>query len=342
MANVTLNVGATWELDQLQRIAILNRQYPTTQVTEVYGSMGDYGTARSRDRIPGWDEGKLRGYVKLAQEIDVVLKWTLNFSCFGASGELDWSKYQDLLLYLWELGVRQYIVALPLVLRLVKETLPTATVEISTIARITSVRMLEEYLEMGAAGVCWDVMENRNFPLLEACVELAQRRGAWIEMIANELCTPMCIYRNHCYTLSSHNSERTHFTGYPFAWCIEERKKSPWKWLASGFILPEHLNTYAKQGVTRFKITGRTWPTRVVMRILRFYMERKSPYNLLELWPHVNPLVGNRENPVEDLYIPTTFLALGNFLERFRGCHTRCGVNCSSCRHLYKKIAHVY
>lgn len=343
MKPVLLNVGATWETDQLDRINQLNQETQDTKVVEVYGSLGGWATARSQDRIPPWNIQVFNDYLEKAKEYGIDLKWTMNFSCLGKIDDFDWRSYKFLIKQLKKRGVHKYIVAVPLLIGLIKEEDPDALIEISTINRVTSVKEIAELCKMGASSFCWDVMMNRDFDFLSMAADTVNKYGAEVELIVNEFCTFMCPHRNICYNLSSHSSGRKVFNGYPFKNCIELREREPWQWVAARFILPSDLVAYQdKVGINRFKITGRTHSTDELMRVLGYYMRREDPENLLDLWHHINILVGDSVSPPSQLFISTGALRERNFLSRFTRAGTRCnlfecGRDCVYCSNAYEK-----
>ncbi len=335
-----LNVGwAGLSEEFLDEIIRLNDIYPETRVTEMYGSARGLGkTARSEDRLPAADFKRLEYLVYKAHQYGICLKWTLNFSCFGGMQDLGWPEYRRMVARLMDIGVRRYIVTIPLIAELMRTDFPSSVLEVSTISRVTSITSLRDWYGLGVDGVCWDVMENRNYTLLDHGCNLSKERGGYVEVLVNELCTMDCLYRNHCYNLSSHNSTRTAHIGYPFGWCISTRAHEPWRWIATRFVLPEHLTYYEQLGVDRFKISGRTWPPDKILPIIKCYMRRESPPNLLDLWPHVNPLVEDSTRPEQDLLISTKHLKALKFLEGFRGyCSTRCQVSCRYCNEVFEE-----
>jgi len=336
-----LNCGfCEFSSEFVDEVAVLNKKYPKMPVTELYGSLRGLGsTARAQDRVPDKTLTDLEYLVQKMSKVGITLKWTLNFSCFGGMQDLDWQRYQALVTSLWQIGVRKFIVSLPIIAHLVRVALPEARIEVSTISRVTSLSALRDWFDLGAEGICWDVMENRNFELLNEACRIARFYGKYIEVLVNEFCTYQCIMRNHCYCLSSHNSSRDTYGGYPFSWCIGARAAEPWKWIQARFVLPEHLPEYEALGVQRFKISGRTWPRKKVLPIIEHYMKGESPENLLELWPHINPLVDDPTKPEQDLVIPTKLLKRPEFLEHFRhtDCTTQCQKECHYCNHMFSR-----
>lgn len=342
---LSFNVGCTWDRDQLWAIHDLNKEFGhKVRVDEVYGSTRYLPSARAMDRIPDVDPDQVEVYVEEARRLGVDIKWTLNQSCVGATQLLkdNIMEFYTLINILHQLGIDKFIVSTPLLLEVVHEVNPAAEVEVSTISRITSLKEIDTWRKLGASGICWDVMQNRDIDMLMNACARAHQLMMYVEVIVNEFCTFMCVHRNLCYNLSSHNSGREAFDGYPFSRCIKERVDEPWQWLATRFIMPSWLRMYYNIGVDKFKMTGRTHPTPEVIRVLRHYMSETDPDNVLDLWHHVNILVGDEHNPSRELFIPSKGLNNAGFINKFwsKGhmCRTNSCYTCGYCRTVYNNI----
>ena len=337
---IKLNVGSTWEIRQLDLINDLNQHYTDTKVTEVYGSIGAYPTARSFDRLPSWDEKRFKDYMTRAKEVGIDVKWTMNQSCLGNLDSLDETMYKHIVRNMLEFDCHKYIVTSPLLIELIREYDPKAWFEMSTISRVTSVKEIQNLSSLGINSLCWDVMQNRNIPLIKQAVKFMSNQGIQLEMIANEFCVYMCEHRNTCYNLSSHNSKRDRFGGYPFSRCIERRMLYPQEWIKARFILPTWLMEYYSLGADQFKITGRTHSTDEVIRVLRHYMDLTNPDDLLDLWHHVEVLVGGKPagHPVISTQVLEDNDMLGRIMSKGGMCEKlACGVDCTYCDDLFEE-----
>ncbi len=335
------NIGCTWEQSQLNDIEKLHHYYPANKIVEVYGSTVGTRSARAQNRVQSKTLTEAGEYIKRAKDIGVDVKWTFNMSCVGdlADFEREWDATRPMIEELSRLGVKKYIVTIPLVAELlIKEF--GAEVEVSTITRISTLQELESWYDLGAAGVCIDVMQNRNIPFLKRAIKFSHKRHKYIEVIVNELCTFMCIHRNVCYNLGSHSSSREPFNGYPYQRCIEFRSNNPQRWISTQYILPTWVGYYEALGVDRFKVTGRTHETHVISRIAECYMSGRNPANLLDLWPHINSLVSDPHNPSEELYIPTSDIGLfrSALINRVQPCVGKhCNEDCGLCEIIYDR-----
>ena len=286
-----INVGCTWDLRQIELISALNKSHTNTIVTDVYGSIGQFPTARSYDRLPKWDYKRFVDYIAAANKNNIGVKWTMNQSCLGQLDALNLKFYEDMIKQLKLYQCHKYIVVVPLLANIIKSMDPEAWIEVSTIGRTTSIQELQAWVKLGVNSICWDVMENRNFTLLQNAAKYLHDNDVQLEVIVNEFCLFMCVHRNTCYNLSSHNSSRDRFGGYPFTNCISARLDDNAEWLRARFVLPSWISHYDMAGVDQFKITGRTHSTDEVDRVLRYYMDEKDPEDLLSLWHHIEKLV---------------------------------------------------
>jgi len=340
MEKIKINLGATWDVEQLIKINELNALHENAVVTEVYGSIGSYPTARSFDRLPAWDNKRFGAYMETALRLGISVKWTMNQSCLGNLESLDEIMYKTIVDHMVAYGQHKYIVAVPLMLQIIKENDADAEIEVSTISRVTTLCELESWLLYGANAICWDVMENRNIPLLKQAAKLCHTYGATLEVIANEFCLYGCIHRNTCYNLSSHNSGRKRFGGYPFSDCISDRVADPVEWVKARFILPSWTRQYMDFGVDKFKITGRTHPTQDVLRVLSYYMDEKDPEDLLSLWHHIEKLVdGTEQHPVIYTEVLKRESMLDHFIQKGSACRSmpcKNGNGCTYCQSLYE------
>jgi len=350
------NIGATWDLDQIEGIKALNED-PSSKgkVTSVYGSLSGFNTARSQDRIPDIPMSDAHKYIDAAREIGVGTRWTMNQSCVGTLEDLKSTirLTNDLIGWLKGIDCHEYVVTIPLIAEIILDKDPDAKIEVSTINHITSMQEIDQWAKLGVKGICWDVFQNRNLTFLYRALRHIEKSDFYIELITNELCTFMCHHRSICYNLSSHSSTRDLYGGYPFSRCIAARSGEPWRWVSTRFILPscipmyQHLGLFLGRaedlGINRFKITGRTHTTDTILRILTYYMFQQDPPNLLDLWPHINKLVDDQHNPSTDVNIPTTRLNLHGRMHRLLRVgayctHHICGVTCKECITTYNAI----
>jgi len=338
--NIELNVGNLWTTEFLNYIIDANKRYaPSTAVTSLYGSIPKYtASARSADRLPDRDDEFLEDYIQRARENNIHIRWTLNQSCLGSSNEFydHWYKHmRPIVLKLTSMGVDQWTIASPLIMELMRDLLPEALLEVSTIAEVNSVLELDRWVSIGANGVNLSIMANRDFKLLENIADFCYSKNIDITLLANEFCLYKCPWRTECYNLSSHNSQRSGelFDYYPFSRCNNVRLRNPVEWVRARFILPQWMGEYSCcVGINKFKITGRTASFSAVQPIIEAYMKQEYKGNLLGLWPTISPL-GNTAEPADSIYIDVETFDKYRFLEHFMIDYLSCSVqDCSGCR----------
>ena len=235
---------------------------------------------------------------------------------------------------LHNIGVHEWVITSPLLLRLLRDLLPHDFLEVSTIAEVSTPTDALRWKNLGADGVNLSTNINRNF----ARISDINCTGLCVSMLANEACLYRCPFRRECYNLSSHNSERseTLFSFYPFRLCNEIRINNKAEWLKARMILPQWMKIYHEStGVSWFKIAFRTHPYEVAVPILEHYMNQHFNGNYIELWPTVSHL-GNTDEPLNTQYISCELLDKGGFIEEFsnggRECDEQiCGESCRFC-----------
>ncbi len=315
-----LNVGNCWDWSFLERIIVLNKtlgKENNIKVTSLFGSLPFFTpSARSSDRllsssrpIPGpAGAGDLEGYVHHAKSAGIGIRYTLNQSCIGPMQDFDkalWPQLKLSLDYLYKSGIHEYTITSPLLMELMRENFPDTFLEVSTICEVDTVQKLKRWAELDVDGVCAKLDANRDTFLLKLLSDTCAINGIVMEVLANEFCLLGCAWRQECYNLSSHDSQRGPFDHYPFGRCQKVRLSNPSEWIKAGFILPQWMQLYSEQaGVSAFKITGRTHPPRVILPIIEKYMSRKHTGNLLELWPTIAALAASEE-PQQGTYIDT-------------------------------------
>jgi collagenase-like PrtC family protease len=247
-----------------------------------------------------------------------------------------WPELVHSLKFLYKAGIREFTITSPLLMELMREKFPDVFLEISTICEVNTVRNLRRWAEIDVDGVCAKLDLNRDISGLKRLSEECSMYGIALEVLANEFCLLGCAWRQECYNLSSHDSQRGPFEHYPFGRCQKIRLTDPSEWIKAGFILPQWMSYYLEHaGVGTFKITGRTHPPRVILPIIEKYMSRKHTGNLLELWPTIAALAASDE-PQQGTYIDTEEVEKHvDFLTSGR-CSTASCAHCGYCKSVFK------
>jgi len=341
---IYLNVGNLWSYPYLDRVIELNDQHKDDgiRVNSLFGSIANITpTARSFDRIPYRDWSFIADYVAKSQKHGIGIRYTLNQSCIGSIQEFkDYfdSSLKETLYRLHNIGVAEWTITSPLLLRIVKTMFPDDFVEVSTIAEVSTVNDAAHWEELGADGVNVSTSINRNFARLGTI-----NKRLVTSILCNEACLFRCPWRRECYNLSSHDSKRSEelFGFYPFRKCNEVRLAHPEEWLKSRLVLPQWLPTYNKKaGISWFKIAYRTHPEEVAIPILELYMNKYFGGNLCALWPTISHL-GSTPEPKDVTYISSSRMDDVGFLRRWDvgdDCDEHiCGVGCLYCKVMFDR-----
>ncbi len=351
-----LNVGNTWDFEYLEELNKLNISNSNIKIKELYGSLDNspIASARPKFRIPKRNNKFLKEYIEKASENNIDINYTLNTMCIGSKSDLKKNEIkllnyvEDLILY----GVARLTIAHPLLIKIIHETFPNVPIELSTVSPIESITQLYDYIELGIDKICMNINKNRDFAFLKMINKHAIDNNIIIELLANEFCIFNCIHRNYCFLIHSHSdkNEKEIYNNYPFNECIEYRNKKPYEWLKTRFIRPEDMQRYNDEtNINYFKITGRTFPTKVVLPIVTAYMNEMYEGNLLDLWCHLEN-IGDENNykSNETVYIPNH--EMNDFLDVWinKKCYnSRCDASfdcnrfchgCNYCENYYNEI----
>ncbi len=349
---ISLNIGNVWSESFLDRVVELNKTHDDIKVTSMFGSIASFTpSARPLNRLPDRSEGFIESYIRKARKNNIDIRWTLNQSCLGSiqSFKDKWiNGLQSNIVMLDDFGVTEWTIMSPLLVELVRKTLPNTYIEMSTIAEVDSVEKLKRYMELGANSANVSTSINRNFSLLQDMAKINKD----ISILVNEACLFECPWRAECYNLSSHDSYRgpEYFTNYPFNRCNTARIKNPVEWVKSRIVLPQWLDYYTDiTSIARFKVAFRTHPEEVALPMLETYMDKNFDGNLLKLWPTVAQLAKTDE-PQLLTNISCTKLdsykhgvsGCAGFLEWFieGGCKAdKTGTGCGECGYCSKAYA---
>ncbi|QIW24427.1 U32 family peptidase [Sulfolobus sp. S-194] len=267
-------------------------KYP---VKYVYGSQTETLTGHGRASfiLPKVDDEKLKEHVSIAHSYKIKFLYTMNTANLHGK---EYDKYflgklRNEIEKLINFGVDGFIVALPFLVYFIRKEHPDIEVSISSFARITNIRKVEEYLQMGANTIIMDEDTNRNFTLLEASAKLAKKYNADIEVITNNTCLWGCPYKlTHDQVtsyLSAKDGVKNVWFEYPVLFCATEVRNDFANIIRMRWIRPEDLRYYEEIGIDRFKIAGRNKKTDWLVNVVRAYSERKYEGNLLDILSYV-------------------------------------------------------
>lgn len=236
-----------------------------------------------------------------------------------------------------DLGIEAFTVANPYVLAIVREVAPEVEISASVLADVDCVERANAFRRLGAAVVTPDVSINRDLSMLR---RIKEESDLELKIMVNEGCLYKCPYRKYHFNVMSHVSSNAARVGKGlsadqfksqidyvagqsfFNMCGADLRADPSQVLKSGWIRPEDLRAYGEVA-SFFKISGRSRPTHVILRMVRAYAHECWDGNLLDLMD-------------SSLYVhaAATGACLDNKLlgeERFIDHVMNCGRNCATC-----------
>lgn len=354
-----LNVGFNFDRELPAAIACLNATIPkndSIQVTEVYGSVPriGLGSVRSKSRLRNLSFDETCGILQRLAVIGIGMNYTVNTSAIGSltnlSCLLKLQGYSFLKQIVEMKLIKRIIVSHPLLMEILSGEMGVP-IEISTVTSVETPRQLIDLHKRAPTidKICMNLNLNRDFPMLEAFVEVGRELGIEVELLVNEFCTYRCVDRDYCYALQSCQlSRETHFDTYPHGRCIAARN-DPVEWLKARFILPQWMQIYDNTlGIENFKLTGRTHPTPYIIHMLKIYLSEEFTGNLLDLWAHLENIESEKEVGPK-FNIPVAFygdhkgISWSQFMlpiNKWSVCDQLCGTSCNHCRDYLAKIGH--
>jgi len=332
---IYLDIPTYFNIDFINFIQNTNeREDVAYKIKHVYGSISGLFSARESERLPNITSGNLTSHINELKEIGVDFFYAFNTSCLGSLEYNSVKKIIDIIDELNKLNVRNFIIAHPLLIELIREQIKDAKFKISVISEIDDIRRFKHFINKRKVSmVNLSTSINRDFQFLE---RISKKRSN-IVLLCNEACLFMCPYRASHYTIESHR-EKTHFpySDYPLDKCYELLTDD--EILRARFILPEWLSIY-KEYAKFFKISGRTFPVDFIKKVTTCYATGKSPKNILELFPIVVSSVSNEQIGVrEERTLELSGREKTKFLSHFRLFGHQCKIKCP-CGHCnsYKK-----
>lgn len=349
---INFNVGNTWDPELLHGIEALHADPAAVgRVTELYGSVRDpVGSARPLYRLPRRAITDVSRFVQDAHRIGVAINYTANVFCLGDVESLvsDLPQIKAYFRQLQDIGVDIVTAAHPIIMEVVSQE-TSLPLSVSTICHVNSLSGITAYARaFRVSKVCMSIYRNRDIAFLRHAQAVAGAAGIVLELIANEFCSTYgapCIYRDSCYSIHGHGGNQGRLLkDYPMGRCRESRSDIS-SWLKAMFVLPEDIEVYqARTGIDHFKLTGRTHPTREMLRILAYYLRRQSPENLLDLWIPLEHIGQEEGTPVQQpMHISTSALVSGGFSAKWlnspQGCSEICGgTACCHCDDVARKV----
>jgi hypothetical protein len=181
-------------------------------------------------------------------------------------------------------GASAVTVSIPLLLDVVRETVPELDVRISAIAHVGTPRRARLFEQLGASEITLDFQQNRN---LERLAKIRAAVDLDLSLVVNDVCLFRCPFRTHCYNQLGHSSQdggASFVVDHCSFRCFRVKTSDPTELLRSPWLRPQDLALVEREtGIGRFKVSGRTKTTDQILRAVRAYSCQSWSGNLLDV-----------------------------------------------------------
>jgi collagenase-like PrtC family protease len=259
-------------------------------VDEIYGQLPrDFvGGGRASALIGSVSRRQVREQVAQAAAAGIAFNYTLNATTLG---NREWSlrgqrQLASLVDFLEDAGVTRVTVSIPYLLEYIKRRSDRLEVVVSTQALVASPERAKRWEDLGADGITLSVLDvQRDFEALRS-IRRAVRMP--LQLIANLLCLQGCPSALHHAAINAHASQlggSRFVVDYCTLECTRRRLAHPEEIIRAGWIRPEDVRHYEAIGIDRLKLTTRGMITQALVDIVRAYEQRRSPRDLMDLFP---------------------------------------------------------
>ncbi len=281
-----LSVATNWSEDIWEKL-------DTSSIYEFYGSIKfkDIGSGRPAIFYSNISRRQAEEFFKQTHSRGIHFNYLINSLIwhnreFTRKGQRNLRKLLD---WLSENDVQRVTVSLPLFLSIIKRNYPNLKVDVSSYSMVTSLRLLKNWLDLGADNIILPVTRlSKDFKKLS---EMSQAAPGRLKVIVNLFCAFYCIHNIHHYLYACEASRvdspaKGFFLDYSRLNCVGNCLVEPINFLRNTFIRPEDLALYERIGIDQFKIVERNLTTDELIRITNAYSQRSYEGNLLDLVTH--------------------------------------------------------
>jgi len=242
----------------------------------------------------------MRRHLVMAHDAGIRFNYVLNATTMA---NREWSilgrrRLDALIDFLVDAGVDRVTVAIPFLLEIIKRRAPDLEVTVSTQAMVGTADKARRWQDLGADGITLSVLDvQRDFEVLRA---IRKAVNIPLQLIGNLLCLQGCPAGTYHSALNAHASQ-TGMSRFVIDYCTIEcnrrRLANPEEIMRAGWIRPEDQHHYEDLGFDRIKLVTRGMRTDVLVAIVHAYAQRRSPANLMDLFPTPDKmLVTSRPN----------------------------------------------
>jgi len=279
---MNFELACNWDLGLVDGL----KGYPPV---ELFGGMPGSVVAGGRASFvaPAVTEPQVEEYIKRTHAAGHTFNFLLNASCLD-NREYRRDEYKKILEHIaWvaEAGADSVTVTIPYLLQIIKRHFPSLKVNVSSWARVESVRKAKFFEDMGADGIVLSEEVNRDFKTLEA---IRRAVKCDLTLIANPGCLYGCPRSFYHANVMTHGSQGGHesegfLVDHCYFSCTTEKVKDPVEIVKIRWIRPEDVEDYEMAGIDTLKIIDRYKTTEVLLSYLKAYHERRYDGNIVDL-----------------------------------------------------------
>jgi collagenase-like PrtC family protease len=335
-----LTIPTTFEDKFLSEILKLQKKYENSdfKIKELQGALpvSCIGSGRNKWDLPQINIEILKHHIEKIKKAGFEFCYLLNASCLGNieytfSGRKKIINFLNLLV---ETGVDVVTVTVPFLVEFIRERYPQLKINTSVYSNIDSLEKAIFFEKLGANRITLDPNINRNFPLLK---KIREKIKIDLQILVNTSCLFSCPQRYYHANVTGHFSTDTNLDFFPaFSFnerCMLIRLQNPAEFIKTPWIRPEDLSIYKEIGINYFKIAGREYPAKKILKQVEAYLSGTYKGNLAEV------LMGffdsyKFKKPL-DFYIDNE--KLENFLDFFlKSPDFPCKDGCTDCKYCEK------
>lgn len=287
---ITFDVGTNFDDSILDFIRENDKE---KRIKTLYGKVKDDGLSGGRNAMieSGFLLENLGGYVAKCKEAGVEFNYLINPLCMGQR-ETDpetASELRNVIHNIYDMGVRQFTVNSPLLVRYLKSTFKDVWVTLGLYAYPTTLQQVNLWVNWGVDEITLDLSFNRDFLLLEKLLTMYKDSGVSFRLIANNLCVKDCMLRLSHGNFVSHSSDKGMVMDYCLVNCTRNKIENPALFISSEWIRPEDIHYYEelceKTGNYNFsiKLVDRTKSVEFIKRVMTAYLNRSYDGNLIDI-----------------------------------------------------------
>ena len=242
---ITFDVGTNFDDGILEFIKENDKE---KRIKTLYGKAKDDGLSGGRNFMmeSGFLLENLGGYVAKCKEAGVEFNYLINPLCMGQM-ETDPKQapvLRKIIHDIYDIGVRQFTVNSPLLVKYLKDTFCDVWVTLGLFAYPVTLQQVQMWINWGVDEVTLDHSFNRDFKLLEKTLRMYKDSNVALRLIANNLCLKECTFRLAHGAFSSHNDASGFVLDYSMTNCAYKKITQPTYFLTSEWIRPEDVHYY--------------------------------------------------------------------------------------------------